>query len=107
MKSITVGITGASGAIYGVRMLHHLEKCPDVERINLVISNAGRRVLEEELDIPASLKEEELIYRLLDGQSEKLRLFPAADIGAKLASGSYPVDGMVVIPCSMGSLASI
>src|SRR5947209_3962039 len=107
MKSITVGITGASGAIYGVRLLHHLNQCPEVEQINLVISNAGRRVLDEELDIKANLHDEELAAKLLNEPSHKLKQFPAADIGAKLASGSYPVTGMVIAPCSMGTLASI
>ena|SRR6185369_9661971 len=107
MKSITVGITGASGAIYGARMLQHLNDCNQVERINLVITNSGRRVLTEELDIAADLKELELTSSLLGSTSTKLKHFPVADIGAKLASGSYPVDGMVIIPCSMGTLASI
>jgi len=107
MKSITVGITGASGAVYGSRMLHHLNDCNEVERINLVISNAGRRVLAEELDIAPNVKDEDLATSLVGSSPEKLRHFPAADIGAKLASGSYPVDGMVIIPCSMGTMASI
>jgi 4-hydroxy-3-polyprenylbenzoate decarboxylase len=107
MKSITVGITGASGALYGARMLHHLHHCEDVDRVNLVITNAGRRVLTEELDIAPGLDKEELVAALVGQVSAKLRYFPVADIGAKLASGSYPVDGMVIIPCSMGTLASI
>src|SRR5215831_4863511 len=107
MKSITVGITGASGAIYGVRLLQHLNQCPEVDQINLVISNAGRRVLDEELDFKASLRDNELSAFLLGEPSNKLVVFPAADIGAKLASGSYPVTGMVIAPCSMGTLASI
>ena len=107
MKSITVGITGASGALYGARMLHHLDNCTEVERINLVISNAGRRVLTEELDIAGNVRDEDLASNLLGSPSEKVRHFPVSDIGAKLASGSYPVDGMVIIPCSMGTMASI
>lgn len=107
MKSITIGITGASGAVYGARMLHHLNECSEVERINLVISNAGRRVLTEELDIAPEVKDPELATSLLGSRSEKVRHFPVTDIGAKLASGSYHVDGMVIMPCSMGTMASI
>src|SRR5581483_422344 len=107
MKSITVGITGASGSIYGVRLLQHLNACDEVEHINLVISNAGRRVLDEEMNINADLNEGNLAKKLIGEKTDKLRQFPAADIGAKLASGSYPVTGMVVAPCSMGTLASI
>lgn len=107
MKSITVGITGASGAIYGARMLQHLNDCHQVERVNLVITNSGRRVLTEELDIKTDLREQELVTSLIGATTKKLTIFPVEDIGAKLASGSYPVDGMVIIPCSMGTMASI
>ena len=103
---ITVAITGASGAIYPCRLLKHLSAEPLVSRIQLVASNAGLRVLHEELNRGKfSLKD--LAANLTDGNDQKIRVLNNNDIGASIASGSYPVDAMVIIPCSMGTLGSI
>jgi 4-hydroxy-3-polyprenylbenzoate decarboxylase len=83
-----------------------LEYDAQVERVHLVVTEAGQRLLAHELGVrPADAKE---IPALLSGTpARKIELLPDRDIGASIASGSHPVDGMVVIPCSAGTLASI
>jgi flavin prenyltransferase len=101
-----VGITGASGAIYGIRLCEELLR-QQVD-IHLVITEAGWRVLKEELGWETSQRKQAL--RAQFGQeldSGQLTFHPNADIGASIASGSFVLEGMVVIPCSMGSLSSI
>ncbi len=103
---ITVAITGASGAIYPFRFLNHLVCDPSVSRVYVVASTAGLRVLHEELELgPITLSN--LTEKLIESHPEKIEVINNSDIGAKLASGSFPVDAMVVIPCSMGTLGSI
>jgi 4-hydroxy-3-polyprenylbenzoate decarboxylase len=103
--NITVAITGASGAIYPQRFLNHLAAEPRVSRIQLVVSAAGLRVLHEELG--GSVTQTNIVDRLVDDCREKIELLNNNDIGASIASGSFPVDAMVVIPCSVGTLGSI
>ncbi len=103
---ITIGVTGASGAIYPYRFLRHLAADSRVARINLVASDAGIRVLNEELPLQY-INLDNLAERLLGCQLEKVRVLNNRDTGACIASGSYPVDAMVIIPCSMGTLGSI
>lgn len=107
MKTITVGITGASGSIYAQRLLQYLNDSPEVARIDLVISQAGVRVVREELGINAAGTEPRVIREFIGVESGKILLHPASDIGANIASGSYLSDAMVIVPCSMGSLAAI
>lgn len=107
MKSITVGITGASGSIYAQRLLQYLDRSPDVGRIDLVISQAGIRVVGEELGISVAGTDRRVVRDLLGSDSGKVLIHPATDIGATIASGSYLSDAMVILPCSMGSLAAI
>ncbi len=107
MKTITVGITGASGSIYAQRLLQYLNESPEVARIDLVISKAGVRVVREELGINVSGTEPRVIREFIGVESGKILLHPASDIGANIASGSYLSDAMVIVPCSMGSLAAI
>lgn len=105
MKRITVAITGASGAIYAQRLLHHLDRSAEVARVHLIASAPGRRVLLEELDVSGSGEE---LARALTGQNvSKVDVIPNSDIGATIASGSYPSDGMVVIPCSMSTIGAL
>lgn len=103
-KRLVVGITGASGSIYGIRLIETLLDL-DYE-VHLVISNAGWRVLKEELDWEVTNRE-----RILDekfgGRFGSLIYHPVSDIGASIASGSFLADGMIVMPCSMGTLSSI
>ena len=102
---VTVGVTGASGAILAQKTLELLEADPRVEKIYLVVTETGQRLFSEELHITSGdLKQ--LPTRLL-GAPQKIEILPNKDIGASIASGSYEVDSMVVIPCSMGTLAAI
>jgi 4-hydroxy-3-polyprenylbenzoate decarboxylase len=104
--NITVAITGASGAIYPQRFLNHLAAEPSVSRIQLVVSAAGLRVLHEELEQPP-VTLGNVVERLVGDERKKIEVLNNNDIGASIASGSFPVDAMVVIPCSMGTLGSI
>jgi 4-hydroxy-3-polyprenylbenzoate decarboxylase len=103
VKSITVGISGASGGIYAQRLLMQLEASAEVGRINLVVSGPARRVMNDELGITAT-NDEDLLTALIGKSSTKAVFFHAGDIGAAIASGSYPVDAMVIIPCSASTL---
>src|SRR6202050_438432 len=103
---ITVAVTGASGAIYAQTVLRLLDADPRVERVFLVNTDAGLRLLATELDIIAA--DGKKLAPLLTGTpAKKVEYLPNKDIGATIASGSSPVDAMVVIPCSPGAPASI
>lgn len=103
---VTVAVTGASGAILAQKTLELLEKDPRVVRIHLVITEAGQRLFSEELGI-ASGDLKLLPSRLLNRSAAKIEVLPNRDIGASIASGSYAVDSMIVVPCSMGTLAAV
>jgi len=107
MKTITVGITGASGSIYAKSLLNQLHESPEVSRIDLVISQAGVRVVGEELGLKVAGTDSRVTREFLGRDSEKLVVHSANDIGATIASGSYLSDAMIVVPCSMGTLAAI
>ncbi len=103
---ITVAITGASGAIYSRRFVRHLAAEPEVSEIQLVASTPALRVLHEELaEGPVTLNN--LAENLAGNSFGKIKVLSNSDIGASIASGSYPVDAMVVIPCSMGTLGAV
>ena len=103
---ITVGITGASGAVFAQTLLRLLDADPRVERVFLVVTEAGLRLIATELDIVAA--DGKKLAPLLTGTpAKKIEYLPNKDIGASIASGSAPVDGMAIIPCSAGALASI
>jgi len=105
-KSIVLGVTGASGAIFARRMLQMLEADARVSKIHLVISGSGLKVLREELPIDVA-KSAEIPALLAGARARKTVYLLDSDVGASIASGSYPVDGMVVIPCTTGCLAQI
>jgi flavin prenyltransferase len=105
-KNVVVGVTGASGSIFARRMLQMLEADPRVGKVHLVISGSGLKVLREELDLDIS-KSSAIAALLLGQPARKTVYLLDSDVGASIASGSYPVDGMVVIPCSTGCLARI
>jgi 4-hydroxy-3-polyprenylbenzoate decarboxylase len=107
MKSIIVGITGASGSVYGQRLLARLDASPEVSRIDLVISQAGVRVVGEELGLNVAGTDRRVVRELLGEDSKKVIVHSAKDIGASIASGSYLSDGMVIVPCSMSTLGAI
>jgi 4-hydroxy-3-polyprenylbenzoate decarboxylase len=105
-KTLVLGVTGASGSLFARRMLQMLEADARVGKIFLVISGSGLKVLREELGFDVSRSAE--IPSLLGGaRTRKTEYLLDSDIGASIASGSYRVDGMVVIPCSTGCLAQI
>lgn len=104
MKSITVGISGASGAIYAQRLLIHLEESPEVRQVNLVVSGPGRRVINDELEVNPAASPEQMLAEMLGRPPDKTIIFHPNDIGAAIASGSYPVDAMVIVPCSASTL---
>jgi 4-hydroxy-3-polyprenylbenzoate decarboxylase len=107
-KNVTVATTGASGAIFLRHFLLTVGRDKRVETVNFIPSDGALRVLAEELGIKGRSN---LVGRLLGfpgGQSsQKIKLQSNADIGANVASGSYPAEAMVVIPCSVGTLARI
>lgn len=105
MKRLIVGITGASAGVYGVRLLQVLTEQEDVE-IHLTISSSGARALSEELQIEVDLDNFKL-ESLVGVSSPRVVYHHESDIAAPIASGSFRTEGMVVVPCSMGSLASI
>jgi 4-hydroxy-3-polyprenylbenzoate decarboxylase len=105
-KIITVGVTGASGAILAQKALHLLEEDARVSRVHLVVTETGQRLFAEELQISSGdLKR--LPSRLLAKNTTKIEVLSNKDVGASIASGSYEVDAMIVIPCSMGTLGAI
>jgi len=105
-KTITVGVTGASGAVLAQKMLAMLEADSRVTKIHLVVTETGQRIFSEELGIAAA-PANQFLARLLGRTPSKIELLPNKDVGASIASGSYPVDAMTVIPCSAGMLAKI
>ena len=94
-RRIIVGISGASGAVYGVRLLQAMQPMPGIET-HLVVSDAGWRNLEHELDMDRAAVEA-LAHQVHD----------VRNVGAAIASGSFDCHAMVVAPCSMRTLAAI
>lgn len=92
---LIIGISGASGAIYGIRLLEALQDRADIEA-HLVISNAANMTIASETP-----------FRLKDVQGMADVCYPNADIGAAIASGSFKTLGMVVAPCSVRSMSEI
>ena len=95
MSRLAVGITGASGSIYGIRLLEVLRTTTDVE-LHLVISAAGKRTLVEETD-----------YTVAEVEALAHHHYDVKDIGATLASGSFRTAGMVIAPCSIKTAGAI
>jgi 4-hydroxy-3-polyprenylbenzoate decarboxylase len=103
-RNLTVAGTGASGSLFLKEMLVILQRDPRVSTINFIVSDNALRVMAEEIGISGRAN---LVKQLLGSESQKIQPLNNADIGANVASGSYPSDGMIVIPCSMGTLARI
>ncbi|HEX5433278.1 MAG TPA: UbiX family flavin prenyltransferase [Candidatus Angelobacter sp.] len=101
---LTVAATGASGAQFTRALLLLLERDTRVKTINFIASNNALRVFAEELEIRGR---NDLLEQLLGGKPKKTLQQNVDDIGANIASGSYRTDGMIVLPCSMGTLARI
>ncbi len=104
---VTVGVTGASGAILAQKTLALLEADPRVSRVHLIVTETGQRLFAEELSIQAGGDSKQFLARVLGAAATKTEILPNKDVGASVASGSYQVDAMIVIPCSMGTLAAV
>jgi 4-hydroxy-3-polyprenylbenzoate decarboxylase len=104
--TITIGITGASGAVYAQKILRLLDADRRVDRVFLVTTDAGLRLLATELNIVAA--DGKKLPALLTGTpAKKIEYLQNKDIGASIASGSALVDGMAIVPCSAGALGAI
>lgn len=95
MKRLVVAITGATGAIYGIRLLERLRAIPAVET-HLVISAPGKRTIAEETE-----------YSLRDVEALAHQVYDNKDIGAALASGTFRTSGMVIAPCSIKTASAV
>ncbi|HLJ78665.1 MAG TPA: UbiX family flavin prenyltransferase [Acidobacteriaceae bacterium] len=102
--NLTVAMTGASGSVFTRGLLQALEADERVSRVHFIPSENALRVLAEELGISGR---NELAEKLLGGRATKITQHSENDVGAAIASGSYPSSGMIVLPCSMGTLAGI
>ena len=102
--NLTVAITGASGAILCRELLRALEADERVAHIDFVASENSLRVIAEELGLSGRTG---LLEKLLSTSPKKIVQLSDSDVGASIASGSYPSDGMIILPCSMGTLATI
>jgi 4-hydroxy-3-polyprenylbenzoate decarboxylase len=104
LYNLTVATTGASGALFLREFLRAVEQDTRIGTVNFIASDSGLRVMAEELELTGRSN---LIRQLLGADSRKIHPQSNSDIGANIASGSYPSDAMVVIPCSVGTLARI
>ncbi|HTM37585.1 MAG TPA: UbiX family flavin prenyltransferase [Terriglobales bacterium] len=103
-KNLTIAATGASGAIFTRHLLQAVEADARVETVNFIASDSALRVMAEELDLRGR---DNLVRQLLGTHSRKIQPQANADIGANVASGSYPAETMLILPCSVGTLARI
>jgi 4-hydroxy-3-polyprenylbenzoate decarboxylase len=104
-QNLTVATTGASGSLFLKHFLLAVERDSRVQTVNFISSDSALRVMAEELGLRGRSN---LVGQILGRKSSrKIHQQANADIGANIASGSYPADAMVVIPCSMGTLARI
>jgi 4-hydroxy-3-polyprenylbenzoate decarboxylase len=107
VRRFVVGITGASGSLCARSVLRHLSRHPEVERVHVVLSLFSLQTMSVELGRKVQ-DETEGLRLLLDGETnDRIVLHRSGDMAASISSGSYPADGMVVVPCSGGTLAAI
>jgi 4-hydroxy-3-polyprenylbenzoate decarboxylase len=107
-QNLTIATTGASGSIFLKHLLLAAGRDARVQTINFVASDSALRVLAEELGIKGRSNLAGQILGFPGGRSaRKIQVQANADIGANVASGSYPADAMIVLPCSVGTLARI
>jgi flavin prenyltransferase len=94
-RRLVVGITGATGAVYGIRLLEALRRSPEIET-HLVISAPGKRTIAEETS-----------YSVRQVQALANAVYEDNDVGASIASGSFRTDGMVIAPCSIKTASAL
>jgi flavin prenyltransferase len=103
-QNLTVATTGASGSLFLRHLLLAVDRDTRVQSVNFIASDSALRVMAEELGLRGRSN---LVSQVLGHASRKIHQQSNADIGANVASGSYPADAMVVLPCSVGTLARI
>ncbi len=115
-QNLTIATTGASGSAFLRQLLIAIQRDARIHTVNFIASDSALRVLAEELGIQGRAN---LLRQILAGEKssskikeqkskgQKIKEQSNADIGANVASGSYPADAMIVLPCSMGTLARI
>lgn len=103
-ENLTIATTGASGSLFLKYLLLTVERDDRVNTVNFIASDSALRVMAEELAIEGR---SDLLRQIIGAPSAKIQQQSNADIGANIASGSYPSDAMIVIPCSVGTLARI
>ncbi len=103
-QNLTVATTGASGSVFLRHLLLAVERDKRVQTVNFIASDSALRVMAEELGLRGR---SDLVKQIIGKTARKIQQQANADIGANVASGSYPADAMVVIPCSVGTLARI
>ena len=95
MRRLVIGLSGASGVIYGIRLLELLREAAGVES-HLIVSDAAKRTIVEETD-----------FSVAHVEGLASRRYSNKDIGAAVASGSFKTDGMVIAPCSIKTAAAV
>ena len=103
-QNLTVATTGASGSLFLKHFLQLADRDARIKTVNFIASDSALRVFAEELGLKGRAN---LVAQLLGKSSRKIHSQSNDDIGANVASGSYPADAMVVLPCSVGTLARI
>jgi 4-hydroxy-3-polyprenylbenzoate decarboxylase len=116
-QNLTIATTGASGSVFLRQLLLAVERDTRIQTANFIASDSALRVMAEEFGIQGRA---ELVRQILAGEKKtsvrtasttsskiKIKEQSNADIGANVASGSYPADAMIVLPCSVGTLARI
>jgi len=103
-QNLTIATTGASGALFARHLLQAVERDSRVQTVNFIASDSALRVIAEELGLRGR---NDLVSQMLGRASRKIHQQSDVNIGANVASGSYPSDAMIVLPCSVGTLARI
>ena len=103
-QNLTIATTGASGSLFLKQLLLAVDRDARVKTVNFIASDSALRVMAEELGLHGRSN---LIVQVLGKSSRKIQQQSNDDIGANVASGSYPAEAMIVIPCSVGTLARI
>ena len=104
LYNLTIATTGASGSLFLRELLRTVEQDARVGTVNFIASDSALRVMAEELELTGRSN---LVSQILGTDSKKIHSQSNTDIGANIASGSYPADAMIVLPCSVGTLARI
>lgn len=104
VENLTVATTGASGSVFLKYLLLTLERDSRVKTVNFIASDSALRVMAEELGIEGR---SDLLRQIIGKTSSKIQQQSNSDIGANVASGSYPSEAMIVLPCSVGTLGRI